>query len=246
MFKGTLNEMLDKEMLIHPRTGLHAIGLRKNGAPIWPVLGGAIDVEPDENESADEEEEEWTPPTREDYEKLLNSKRAANKEAMDRRRFLEAHGIDWKTGERHGADEGEREGDEPKTPTTSPKTESAKRAAERAAAKVELKYKPAVAKLAVKNALADAGWAGKDLGLVMKLIDLDDVSVDDDGEITGVSDQIEALKAEFPSWFKKKRDPNAETGGAREVDGGKGKTAVPTGDKNGWAETMAARLMRGR
>jgi hypothetical protein len=31
---------------VHPRTGLTAIGLRRNGDPIWPVLGGSGEGEP--------------------------------------------------------------------------------------------------------------------------------------------------------------------------------------------------------
>ncbi|TYB69732.1 hypothetical protein FXF51_06100 [Nonomuraea sp. PA05] len=35
--------MTDLTLPFHPRTGLQAIGLRRNGVPIWPVLGGAED-----------------------------------------------------------------------------------------------------------------------------------------------------------------------------------------------------------
>lgn len=241
MFDGTQREILDNEISVHPRTGLRAIGLRKDGRPIWPVLGGSIEVEPEEDgDSGEDETEEWTPPSREEFEEILKSKRSANKEAMERRRYLEAHGIDWKTGEKRTAD------DDADKPTATAKTETAKRAAERAAAKVEMRYKPALAKMAVKSALTDAGWNGKDTSMVMKLIDLDDIAVDDDGEVTGISDQVEAIRAEFPSWFKKTREPKSETGGSREVDGGR--KAVPAGGKakNSWADDVASRLMRGQ
>lgn len=258
MFNGTRTNKFDNEHehaildngIVHPRTGLQAIGFLKDGSPIWPVVGGAIDVEPeDDGEPNDERsdgdgDDEWTPPTREEFEELLRSKRSANKEAMERRRYLEAHGIDWKTGERR---ERERDRDTDDDAKTSPaKTESARRSAERAAAKVEMRYKPAIARLAVKGALTDAGWTGKDTSMVMKLIDLDDIAVDDDGEVTGITDQIEAIRAEFPSWFRKTREPKAETGGSSELDGGR-KTA-PTGGsaKNSWADNVASRLMRGQ
>ncbi|MER7361931.1 hypothetical protein [Nonomuraea wenchangensis] len=35
--------MTDLDLPVHPRTGLQAIGLRRNGKPIWPVLGGSGD-----------------------------------------------------------------------------------------------------------------------------------------------------------------------------------------------------------
>lgn len=42
------------DLPFHPRTGLLAVGLRRNGDPIWPVLGGAPDDE-EGGDSADEE-----------------------------------------------------------------------------------------------------------------------------------------------------------------------------------------------
>ncbi|MCC5574483.1 hypothetical protein IMZ11_02355 [Microtetraspora sp. AC03309] len=33
--------MIEFDLPVHPRTGLRAIGLLRNGAPIWPVLGGS-------------------------------------------------------------------------------------------------------------------------------------------------------------------------------------------------------------
>lgn len=252
MFNGTRTNKFDNEHehaildngIVHPRTGLHAIGFLRDGSPIWPVVGGAIDVEPEDDGETETEpnDDEWTPPTREEFEELLRSKRSANKEAMERRRYLEAHGIDWKTGEKR-----ERDRDTEDDAKTSPaKTESARRSAERAAAKVEMRYKPAIARLAVKGALTDAGWTGKDTSMVMKLIDIDDIAVDDDGEVTGITDQIEAIRAEFPSWFRKTREPKTETGGSSEVDGGR-KTAPAGGSaKNSWVDDMASRLMRGQ
>lgn len=38
--------MTSTTLPIHPHTGLSALGLRRNGRPIWPVLGGAGTTEP--------------------------------------------------------------------------------------------------------------------------------------------------------------------------------------------------------
>ncbi|MFE7634466.1 hypothetical protein ACFU7Z_10635 [Kitasatospora sp. NPDC057518] len=38
--------MTTKALPIHPRTGLQAVGLRRDGRPIWPVLGGSGDTGP--------------------------------------------------------------------------------------------------------------------------------------------------------------------------------------------------------
>jgi hypothetical protein len=35
--------MSDSTLPTHPRTGLTAVGFRRNGAPIWPILGGSED-----------------------------------------------------------------------------------------------------------------------------------------------------------------------------------------------------------
>lgn len=42
--------VLGPDLPTHPRTGLTALGLRRNGAPIWPVRGGA----PDDDSAGDD------------------------------------------------------------------------------------------------------------------------------------------------------------------------------------------------
>ncbi|MFI6819729.1 hypothetical protein ACIBJE_02105 [Micromonospora sp. NPDC050187] len=41
------------DLPVHPRTGLTAIGLRRNGQPIWPVKGGAPDDGDDSDSGSD-------------------------------------------------------------------------------------------------------------------------------------------------------------------------------------------------
>lgn len=38
--------VLGPDLPVHPRTGLTALGLRRNGAPIWPVRGGSGEGDP--------------------------------------------------------------------------------------------------------------------------------------------------------------------------------------------------------
>jgi hypothetical protein len=40
------------DLPVHPRTGLTALGLRRNGAPIWPVKGGAPDDDTGDGDDA--------------------------------------------------------------------------------------------------------------------------------------------------------------------------------------------------
>jgi hypothetical protein len=44
---------LGPDLPVHPFTGLTALGLRRNGAPIWPVRGGSGDDDPDGDPPAD-------------------------------------------------------------------------------------------------------------------------------------------------------------------------------------------------
>jgi hypothetical protein len=75
------------------------------------------------------------------------------------------------------------------------------RALEREVASTEHKYKPVVARLAAQNALMEAGWSGENISRIMRLIDLDEVDIDD-GEVTGIQEQVDELKTDYPEWFK--------------------------------------------
>lgn len=199
--------------------------------------------------------DDWQPPSREEYEKLIDSHRKASGEAAARRKFLRQHGIDPKTGERLQSDEPEPEPaaakeDQPQGPSAA----EVKRQIERAAAEAELRglRKTKALVTGVNAALAEAGWNGQRLNSLMKLIDLDDVDIDD-GEITGLSEQIDAIKAEWPEFFKRTRQMANPSNGA----GGSGQNGVtpakveaadkpaPKPEPKGWAEVLAARTLRG-
>jgi hypothetical protein len=55
-----------------------------------------------------------------------------------------------------------------------------------------------------KLALKEAGLQGTPDKL-LKLIDTDDIEVDEDGEVDGLTEQIDELKKDFPELFAKKR-----------------------------------------
>ena len=210
----------------------------------------AVDPEPD-----DEPVDDWQPPSREEYEKLVEGKRKADAEAAARRKYLRQHGIDPKTGEKatpEGLDP------EPAPKADHPQGVSAaevKRQIEKAAAEAELRSlrKTKALVTGVNGALAEAGWNGSRLNSLMKLLDLDDVEVDDDGEISGLSEQIDAIKAEWPEFFKRTRQVSTTSN----TVGGSGQNGAPpakvdTADKKppapepkSWAEVLAERTVRG-
>jgi hypothetical protein len=101
------------------------------------------------------------------------------------------------------------------------------------------------------KALGDAGWNGTRLDSLMKLLDLDDVDIDD-GEITGLTEQLDTLKTEWPEFFKRVRATTSNPAGGSGQNGAPA-AKVDTADKKppapepkGWAETVAERVLRGQ
>ncbi|MEU3281600.1 hypothetical protein [Streptomyces antibioticus] len=214
-----------------------------------PAESAAVEVEP-EPEAVDD----WTPPTREEYEETVSKLRTASGEAAARKKYLRQHGIDPKTGSKIQADEPAPEptptGEQPAGPSAA----EVRRQVEKAAAEAELRglRKTKALVTGMNAALAGAGWNGQRLNSLMKLIDLDDVEIDDDGEINGLSEQIDAIKAEWPEFFKRTRQLSTPANGA----GSSGQNGAPpvkvdTADKpapkpepKDWATTLAQRATR--
>lgn len=211
-----------------------------------------VAVEP---EPGGEPADDWTPPTREEYEATLAKLKTASGEAAARRKYLRAHGIDPKTGQKAEPDEPDPEPDPvPKGDQShGPSPAEIKRQIEKAAAEAELRglRKTKALVTGVNGALAEAGWNGQRLNSLMKLIDLDDVEVDDDGEITGLAEQIDAIKAEWPEFFKRTRSTTSANSAGGSGQNGAQAAKVDTADKKppapepkGWAETLAERALR--
>lgn len=243
------------------------LGYRKDGRPIHPIAGGAegdpvaeADVEA-EPEADVEPVDEWVPPTREDYDRLVAGKQKADSEAASRRKYLRQHGIDPKTGNKINPDPEPEADDEPAArPRKDDEPRGAspaevKRAVERAAAEAEIRglRKTKTLVTGLNDGLADAGWNGQRLGLLMKLIDLDEVEIDDDGEVTGLAEQIETAKREFPEAFKRAaRSAGTSNPGAGSGQNGAPAAKVDAADKKppapepkGWAEQVARQATRG-
>lgn len=242
------------------------LGYRADGRPIHPIAGGAegepvVDSEPEpaEPDDASEPEDDWTPPSREDYEKLVEAHRKASGEAAARRKYLKAHGIDPKTGSR--IDQGEPELSEPEPvavkdqqPQGLSEAETRRRM-ERAVAEAKIEGMRGAKKLATNffSALTDAGWNGTRLDLIMPLADLDGADPDDPEDL---AERVENVKKLFHEGFtpvKRTRQVANSSNGA----GGSGQNGVtpakvdaadkkpPAPEPKGWAEVLAARAVRG-
>lgn len=86
----------------------------------------------------------------------------------------------------------------------------------------EKKWKPRIVTSAAKTALVEAGLVGSPDRL-LKMLDHDDIDVDEDGEVSGLDDQIADLKADYPELFTKKIVKTSVDGGRRTVVGGSAK-----------------------
>jgi hypothetical protein len=83
-----------KALPIHPTTGLRALGLRRNGAPIWPVAGASPDDQSDDDSgAADDEDEPDDDEGKDDLgdagKQALDRMKAARNAERERRKALE-------------------------------------------------------------------------------------------------------------------------------------------------------------
>lgn len=214
----------------------------------------AVDPEPD-----DEPTDDWQPPSREDYEKLVDSHRRASAEAANRRKWLKAAGYDPKTGNKIDAEPvAEPEPEPAPTAGQQPGLSQADvdRRVNRAVAEAKIEGMRGAKKLATNflGALSEAGWNGTRLDLIMPLSDLDGADADDPDDL---AERVANVKQLFPEGFspvkRTRTNPAATSNGA----GGSGQNGVPaakvdTADKpapkpepKSWAQTLAERALRG-
>jgi hypothetical protein len=203
------------------------IGYRKDGRPIHLLAGGSgededdtgldlgaddgeedAEEEPDEVEADETEAEEEKPkpkpkpqpkpaakgPTEADLTRVtgaLEKERAAAKTARATVRELQA--------ELRAA----KKAAEPKTGDD----DAVVKAVEEARAEEAAKFKPIVVTKAARAALLEAGLAtdtpSDKVKKMLRLIDFDDIDFDEDGEVSGLEDQIDQIKTDFPELFRK-------------------------------------------
>lgn len=228
--------------LRHPHTGepLVPVGYRKDGRPILPILGAGPDDEPvdsgdgdeleidgDDNDEDDDDEDDGDEPfvkedgkpfTKKDYDAL----QLALKNARKAERAARRNGRDDKGG-KDGDDKGGDDKD-----------------VERVRAEIESKavatWKPLIVNQAARAALVEAGLMGAPDRL-LKLLDLDEIDVDPEtGEIDGLEEQIEDMRKDYSSLFRKR-------GGARRIDAGDKDRRERSGKKMSATELQAAALL---
>jgi hypothetical protein len=82
-----------------------------------------------------------------------------------------------------------------------------------------------IVKAEARGALATAGVAKDRVARAVGLLDLKGIDVDDDGEVDGLDDAIDALKQEWPELFPAERKRRTSTTGDDDRDGDAGKRA---------------------
>jgi hypothetical protein len=146
-----------------------------------------------DDDEGNEDDDSWEPPTKAEWEAHQAKLKKANAEAKKHRLAAKQNGVKAET--------------------------DVEKAVEEARTEVESKYKPLVVRTAAKAALAEAGLIGKPDRLI-KLLDMDELEIDDDGEIDGLEDQIRGLKADYPDLFQKRTRAGRVQGADRRSTGG--------------------------
>lgn len=219
------------------------LGHRADGRPIYNIAGGSgeddeievddggeEDVEDDEPADVEEPQEEEKPkpappkssdPAVAKAEAELAKLRAALKKSND---DAKRHRLALKEREeRDRANEGDHE-----------------RAIREAREESETRWKPRIVNQAARAALAEAGVVGGP-DRVLKLIDLDALSVDDDGDVVGLVTEVDRLKADYPEFFTR-TEPDRPRPKARPTAAPK--PPAPDKPKNSW-DRHAARALNG-
>lgn len=93
----------------------------------------------------------------------------------------------------------------------------------------------------LRAAMIEAGFTGN-WERALKVIDLDEIKVGDDGEVTGAKEAAESLKNELPEWFRSRNGSSRRSG--EDVDGGSRRP--PKAAPRGWADQAVARMIGGR
>jgi len=193
-----MDDTMMNTLPVHPFTGLTAIGQLPSGRWVWPVLGGSgegddapaeqadddtTEQEADETADADETAEDEKPEpkpdekpvSRSELRKVIADRDTAKKALRDLRREL-----DEMRRANETADETAR-----------------REAAEAAQKAADAKYKP----ISARAALLEAGVKPSRVKGALKLLDMDEIEIDADGEVTGLDSQVDSLREEWPELF---------------------------------------------
>jgi hypothetical protein len=244
-----MTDTLVHPWMIDPRDGLplRAVGVVA-GKPVWPVMGASEDDDADEDEdesddadededASDDEDDPDKDKTPEEIKAELQRLRASRRKDIRRIRRMREKAKD--EGKTKPSDDPDRKFTKAELDEIRTETETATRG----------EMLPVVIKHAATSALRDAGFVFPDdkdaratkLRRALKLMDVEDVEIDEDGELLGLDDAIDELKAEWPELF-------AKAGGIRQRKrpGNTGGNGKPAARKKSLTELQAEVLFGGK
>jgi len=222
--------------MIHPHTGvpLEALGFWRDGRPIWPTMGASEDDdggdaggddEGDEGEygaggddEGDDDEDLDDGKSPEDLKAELSRIRKSYAKVLKEKRNLTKGG----DGKPRPPKVKTGEGDDGKDSFTKDDVEATREETREA---VRAEMLPAVIRPAARTVLEKLGMQfGKDedvarakLSRTLKLADIDDVELDEDGELVGLEQALREVRKAFPEMFRgtRARTPGNAGGGRR-------------------------------
>jgi hypothetical protein len=184
-------------------------------------------------------EDEWTPPSKEDYEKLAGDLARTRAEAKDYRLKLKAakeaaNGTSNSTPVPSGGGQ----------PAVDLEAER-KKWQQEADAKTERRIIGERARTALAAAglvIPDGQNADQVIGRAVRMMDLDSCSLTDGGSVSGLDAELDALRAQYPGMFKPARRTSVDSGTAGRSGS---RDASTTGSKPNSATKLAARWQNG-
>lgn len=174
------------------------------GYPDSDLTDVNLDLDTDDvDDDLEEDDAEFQPPSKQEWLRTQAAIKKANNESKKHRLKLKEY-IDNATSTGTGANEVELE---------KVRIESAE--------KESKKWKARTVREAAKAALLEVGVTS-DPGKLVRLVDINLVDVDDEGEITGLDEQIEEIKDEYPELFGQKTQATSKARVDGAAKGGKG------------------------
>lgn len=111
-------------------------------------------------------------------------------------------------------------------------------AREAALSEADKRYKPLIIRTSAKAELVAAGVRADKVARLTKLLDLDEIEVEDDGSVSGLAEQVTALKEEWPELFEETKPRKATS---KAADG----AAKPPATKKPRTEDLLVARLRG-
>lgn len=148
----------------------------------------------DEDDDTDDAKGSDGKPVDPEMTKLRRAVRAANREAKLRREREEKLRADWEAQDRARSEQ-------------LAEAQKLSEAAEKARLEAEARYKPATIRASAVPALLAAGAKPDRADRLVRLLDMAALDVDAAGEVTGLTEQITAVKAEWPELFASTEQP---------------------------------------